>query len=185
MLDEAPSVFLVGCRGSGKSSVGRCLAGDLECGFADTDRMVESLTGTTIAKYFAEAGEPAFRDRESEALQTVIHRAAAGERLVVATGGGIVLRRANVAAMRASGVVVWLSVPAPVLRRRIDEDPATASTRPSLTGGSSAGEVEKVLAEREPLYRGAADLELDAGSLSAGELSRRIVDWLPGACRAG
>lgn len=165
--------------------MGSILAEDLERGFADTDRLVESLTGTSIARYFAEAGEPAFRDRESEALQALLDRDLAGERLVVATGGGIVLRRANVAAMRASGVVVWLSVPAPVLRRRIDEDPTSASTRPSLTGGSSAGEVEKVLAEREPLYRGAADLELDAGSLSAKELSRRIVDWLPGACRAG
>ncbi|MBI4600626.1 MAG: shikimate kinase [Planctomycetes bacterium] len=153
----------MGYRGSGKSSVGRLLADRLGWGFRDTDRIVEELAGKTIARCFAEDGEPAFRDLESDALRRVAAHAGGGERLVVATGGGIVLREENVALLRRTGAVVWLTASPAVLGERIGADRASAASRPALApGGSSAGEVERVLRAREPLYRSAAHVEVSA-----------------------
>jgi shikimate kinase len=165
----------VGYRGSGKTSVGRELARALGCGFADTDRLVEEEAGKSIARLFAEDGEAAFRARESAALDAVLRRARAGERLVVATGGGVVLAARNTAAMREAGTVVWLSAPAVVLGARIAADPGSASSRPALRGATATGEVEAVLKEREPLYRAAAHLEVSTAGLRDEEAARRVL----------
>ena len=175
---ERSSVFLIGYRGSGKSSVGRLLAEKLGCAFSDTDRMVEEAIGSSISEYFRQAGEPAFRARESEALAEIAGAAAAGSRRVAATGGGIVLNLANIEAMRRAGVVVWLVASAATLRQRILADAASAASRPALQGSSSADEVEAVLRQREPLYRAAADFEVltegRGAEEIAGEILRRI-----------
>jgi shikimate kinase len=143
--------------------------------FHDTDEMVELSAGKSIARIFSEDGEPAFRVLESAAVAALARRARAGERFVAATGGGIVTSAANVALIRASGLVVWLSAPAGVLRERIGSDPASAARRPALRGASSRDEVEALLAEREPLYRAAAHEEVAVAGLSVEEAAGRIL----------
>jgi len=156
--------------------VGRLLAARWGCAFHDTDEIVAARAQKPVARIFAEDGEPAFRDLESEVIEELAARAALGERLVVATGGGAVLRPANVDALRRSGTVIWLVAGAEELGRRIALDPRSSAQRPSLTGSASAAdEVAQVLRAREPLYRAAAHAEVSTGGRSPAEAAEAIL----------
>ena len=85
------NIFLVGFMGAGKSTVGRILAGKIGYGYCDADKFIEEQAGTAITQIFAEHGELYFRDLESESLEAL----ATKEKLVVATGGGVVQRDRN------------------------------------------------------------------------------------------
>jgi shikimate kinase len=147
---------LVGYRASGKSTAGRMAAERLAWSFVDADRWLEARIGP-IPAYFAAHGEAAFREREAEALAELLARPDA---LVLATGGGVVLRADNRARLCAEGgLVAYLEAPATVLQARLRRD---AGGRPSLTGRSVADEVPDLLAQRDPLYREVAGHVLDA-----------------------
>lgn len=150
-------VTLVGYRASGKSTIGPLLALRLGWRFIDADRDLEQRFGQSIAAFFAAEGEAAFREREQDALADLL----AGEApLVLATGGGVVLREANRACLRQrGGLVVYLHAPVSVLQSRLR---AHAAGRPSLSGQSVWEEVPHILAERDPLYREVSELVLDA-----------------------
>lgn len=149
-------VFLVGARAAGKTTIGKALAEALGYQFIDTDLYLLETTRETVADIVAREGWEGFRQRESEAL-----RAVAGDRTVVATGGGMVLSEANRAFMREKGVVLYLSAPASVLAARLLADPNGAQ-RPTLTGRPIEVEMADVLTEREPLYQDAAHHLVDA-----------------------
>ncbi|MGI8575670.1 MAG: shikimate kinase, partial [Egibacteraceae bacterium] len=100
------NLVLVGMMGSGKTAVGRLLAERLERAFVDLDEEIASAAGCPVVELFEREGENGFRAREAEAVAAVAART--GQ--VVATGGGVVLDPANIAALRASGAVVWLDV---------------------------------------------------------------------------
>lgn len=150
-------LFLIGYRGSGKTSVGAAVAARLSRAFIDADAVLEAVAGMTIRDIFATEGEGGFRDRESATLRDL----ATGEPAVIATGGGVVLREANRDLLRATGFVVWLRASADVLWHRILSDPTTAARRPDLAGGGRA-EVEALLAAREPLYAATAHSSVEA-----------------------
>jgi shikimate kinase len=174
-----PSVYLVGYRGSGKTAVGRLLAARLGWPFCDADLLLEARAGRSIASIFAADGELAFRDLESAVIDELAARSLGGERLVVATGGGIVLRPRNVEVLRRSGIVVWLEASAGELRRRIGLDPRSASQRPALSpGGTAVDEVEAVLRAREPLYRAAAHHSISTDGRSPAEVMEAVLPWL-------
>lgn len=175
---DFPGIFLVGYRGSGKSVVGRELAELLGRPLVDTDERVVARAGVSIAEIFAQEGEAVFRKAESEALAEVVQRIDAGERLVVATGGGMVLAPSNVRALRGAGIVVWLDADVTTLRGRIGTDPASAASRPSLSGQSSVDEVEAVLEVRRPLYERSSHVRLATDSASPQELAQSIVSRL-------
>jgi shikimate kinase len=155
--------------------VGTALARKLGFPFHDTDLWIESRSGKTIAQCFAEAGEAAFRALESEVLESLLLRVRSGEKMVLATGGGIVLSPENVAKLRAEGRVVWLVASVKTLEERIRNDPASGAKRPPLLGRSSLGEVASVLKEREPLYRAAAHAQVTAEGFSPDEVAARIL----------
>lgn len=150
-------IFLVGPRASGKTTVGRRLAGELGLEFLDTDSKLAEKETASVAKVIEKYGWAVFRALESEVLSD----AASGPPKVVATGGGVVLSAENRAVMRKKGLVFYLSAPAEVLADRLRADPKT-DQRPSLTGRSVVDEVAQVLAEREALYRDAAHQVIDA-----------------------
>ncbi|MGE4292169.1 MAG: shikimate kinase AroL [Desulfovibrio sp.] len=149
-------VFLIGARASGKTTLGKLLAERLGIGFMDTDDLIVARLGMPIADYVARAGWEAFRDRETEALEEVCGRPP----LVVACGGGMVLRPRNRELLR-SGLALYLHAPAGVLAARLAADPKEAQ-RPSLTGKGLLEEVAGILTAREPLYRECANAVLDA-----------------------
>jgi shikimate kinase len=173
-------VFLIGPRGSGKTTVARLLAAALGWQWCDADAELERAAGRTIREIFAAEGEAGFRDREAAVLAELCQR----PRCVIATGGGVVLRPGNRERLRRHGLVAWLTADVETLCVRLDGDATTASRRPALTGAASAAapeEVAAVLAAREPLYRECADLALD----TARQPPEQVVAALVAAVQRG
>ncbi|HJZ57632.1 MAG TPA: shikimate kinase [Gemmataceae bacterium] len=175
MTASPPLLFLIGYRGTGKTTVGPLLARRLGWTFLDADERTEATAGMSIADIFAAEGEPGFRDRESATLAELCRLSGH----VVATGGGVVLRPANRELLRNSGFVAWLSAPAEAIWDRIRADTTTAARRPNLTVRGGLDEVRTLLAEREPLYRATADFEIATEGLSPDA----VADAILSACR--
>ncbi|HVX83392.1 MAG TPA: shikimate kinase [Phycisphaerae bacterium] len=172
------NIVLIGYRGSGKTTIGRALARRLGWGFVDTDVEIVGRAGMTIREIFEREGEAGFRDRESAVVRDVAARGGRGAAeagLVVAAGGGAVLRVENVAALKATGKVVWLKAPVEVLHERISADAATAAMRPNLTAAGGLEEIRALLAVREEAYRGAADEVLEVGGMGVEEAVDRLA----------
>ena len=166
----AGRLFLIGYRGTGKTTVGRILANRLGWGFIDADDRVEAAAGRTIAEIFATEGEPGFRDRESAALAELT----TVTRHVVATGGGVIHRPTNRAILR-SGFVVWLVATPEAAFDRLRSDATTAARRPNLTPKGGLDEVRALIAAREPLYRECADCVIDTEGQSPDAVASAIL----------
>lgn len=169
-MKEATNVFLVGPMGAGKSTIGRHLARVLGQRFVDADREIETRTGASISLIFDLEGEAGFRRRES----AVIAELAASNGLVVATGGGAVLDPANRSALRQRGTVVYLHAPLDVLVRRTRRD----RDRPLLQTADPRASLERIVRDRDPLYRDVADLVIETDHRSVAsvvsEVARRL-----------
>lgn len=154
------NIYLVGMPGAGKTTVGRKLAKRLQRAFVDADHEVEARTGVRIPLIFDIEGEQGFRDRESK----VIAELAKESNLVVATGGGAVLRAENRAVLERGGTVVYLHVAPRLLFERTRLDP----NRPLLQVADPMKKIEELFAERDPLYRQVADIVINnvGGSIS-------------------
>ena len=153
--------------GSGKSTVGRQLARRLRLPFFDSDHVIEQRLGCSIREYFAQAGEPAFRDLEEQVLSEL----AQGRDAVVATGGGAVLREANRRCLRAAGQVVYLRSTPEELFRRLRHD----TNRPLLQVADPLDKLRALHAERDPLYRATAHFPIETGRPSVPTLVNMIV----------
>ncbi len=151
-------IFLIGYRGTGKTSVAAALSANIGWPWVDADAVVEADAGKTIRQIFADEGEAGFRERESLALA---HLAETRES-IIATGGGVVLRAENRERLKR-GFVVWLTAPADVIWNRLQTDPLTTARRPDLAQGGLA-EIESLLAVRESLYRQCAHAVEDTTS---------------------
>lgn len=160
------AIVLTGFMGTGKSEVGRRLAKRLGRAFVDTDQLVEARAGKTVAAIFAEDGETAFRVLEREAVDTA---AARGE-AVIAVGGGAVLDAANVARLRAAGVLVCLTADPDTILRRVGD----VRRRPLLAGDDPRGAIERLLGERRRAYDAAADIVLDTSDHSVDQVVEEI-----------
>ena len=168
-------VYLMGYRGSGKSTVGRLLGERLGWPVIDTDLRIEAAAGRSIRDIFAAEGEPGFRQREQQVIADV---ATGGGPCVVALGGGAVLRPDNRQAILGSGRVVWLRGSAEHLFARIEADASTAQRRPQLSQRSGYDEVVEMLARREPIYAQLAQFTVATDNKAPDEVVLEIVDWL-------
>lgn len=167
-----PGLALVGYRGTGKSTVGRIVAERLGRPFADADAVLEARLGRTIAELFASEGEAFFREEEERTLAELVERRG----LVLATGGGVVLRAANRGRLRRFGRVVWLRALPEVIAERLRGDDRTAVLRPALTSAGTLEEIERVLADREPWYREVADVIIETGGRAPADVAQAILD---------
>lgn len=165
------NLFLIGYRCTGKTVVGEGLARKLGLNFVDTDQVLSSETGIEIATFIDKSGWEAFRQKERE----VIARLSLLSGQVIATGGGVVTVPENVRAMRSSGTVIWLQASPETIRRRMQADRGTATSRPSLTGQGSLSEIGEVLIERNPLYARAAQYLLDTDNMSIKQVIDKIM----------
>ena len=161
-------VVLTGFRGTGKTTVGGILAGQLGFPLLDTDRLVEERAGRTIPRIFRDEGEQAFRDRERQAIASL-----PGDRAVVSAGGGAVVDPANVASLRRGSLVFLLQADEGTIAGRIG-----ASDRPSLTGRPVTEEVGALLRERGPAYLRAADFCIGTGQRTPEEVVGEITRLL-------
>jgi shikimate kinase len=161
---------LIGLPGCGKSAIGKELARRLRLPFVDSDRVIESAAGCTIASLFEHEGEAAFREREAQALASL----AAGGPSVIATGGGAVLRRDNRDLLRAKTVCVFLDAGHDLLWKRVRRD----RRRPLLQVADPEARLRELSAERDPLYRETAHIIVRTDGLPFGrlvdEVARRI-----------
>ena len=139
--------------GAGKSTIGRLLAKELHLPFKDSDKEIEVRTGANIPWIFDKEGEPGFRDRETAMIVELCHE----NGIVLATGGGAVMRPDNRQALRNGGRVVYLhaSIEQQVARTSRDRN------RPLLRNANPEKILRDLLAVRDPLYREIADLVVE------------------------
>lgn len=158
-MSRVTSVFLVGPMGAGKTTVGRHLAKLLGKTFIDLDQEIEARCGADIPWIFDVEGEQGFRDRESNLLGEL----ASLDGIVLATGGGVVLRADNRKMLRECGFVVYLATSAQDLYERTRHD----TRRPLLQAGDRRATIARIRAEREPYYQEVAHLVYQSGKQSA------------------
>jgi len=162
------SIYLIGYRGTGKSTIARELAVRLGFDCIDADDEIERRAGKTVSKIFSEEGEPAFRELESDVVADLCQL----RHYVVALGGGAVMSEVNRTAVRLAGLVIWLKASVETLAERLAADEATPDRRPNLTAAGGLSEIETILATREPIYRSCAAFEVD----TEGKASSAVVD---------
>ncbi len=136
------NIVLVGMPGSGKTSIGRCVAKNMGRSFLDTDVFVEQC-GMSIPEIFERYGEDYFRDKETQAIEML---SALSEK-VIATGGGAILREKNISMMKQNGVVVYL-------KRELSK--LSTDSRPLSQGGME--KLCKLYDQRHEIYERCADV---------------------------
>ncbi len=164
------SVYLIGGRAVGKSSIGVRLARKLGYRFFDTDTLITDECGCSVAEIVARDGWQSFREHEKHVLRQL----GLQKSCVVATGGGAILHREQWLELKNLGIVIWLKADTAILRERILGDQNSMGQRPSLTGKDICQELEDVLTERNPLYREIADFVIDSGKMTVDEAVQAI-----------
>lgn len=159
------NIVLIGMPGAGKSTLGRLLAEQLGCPFVDTDQVIEQATGKHLQQITDELGANEFKNIEQSVLLT--WEIPIGS--VIATGGSVIYSQAVIARLRATGRVVYLSASLETVQQRVDN----WSSRGFVAGvGQSLADVYQ---ERAPLYRAAADLQLEVDNKEPTEVLAEFI----------
>ena len=164
------NIILIGLMGAGKTTIGKLLASSMGRIFIDSDHEIQRRTGVDIPLIFEFEGEAGFRKRETEVLQDVAQL----PNIVLATGGGAVLREENRELLRKSGTVVYLRVPVNELKRRTRFD----KNRPLLQTANPQERLVELFNQRDPLYQQTAHIILDSGRQSVRVLVQTLIKKL-------
>ena len=163
------NIVLIGYRGTGKSVVGKIVSGRLGMACISMDEKIVEKAGMSIPEIVEKHGWTGFRDMETAVAREMATR----DNIIVDTGGGVIERAENIEALRKNGLIVWLKASTTVIVSRIEG----GTQRPSLTGEKSfTDEVAEVLERRTPLYRSAADHEIDTEALTSEQVADRVVE---------
>lgn len=160
------NIFLMGFMGAGKTTVGKILAKKLKLTFIDLDEVIEKELNLTIQEIFSRYGEDFFRDAETKALRSIADK----DRYVVATGGGVVLRKGNWQIMIANGITVYLRAPAEVLWTRVRNN----TSRPLLQVENPFERLCELFTQRIPQYE-KADLIVDTENVTPEDVAEEII----------
>ncbi|MEK9866627.1 MAG: shikimate kinase [Betaproteobacteria bacterium] len=160
------NIYLVGMMGAGKTSVGKLLAKRAKKEFFDSDQVIVERTGVEIPTIFHHEGEDGFRERE----KAVIFELTQMENIVLATGGGAVLREENRQHLISSGFVIYLKAQVDALYKRTQLD----KSRPLLQTDDPRARLDSLFQERDPIYSEVADLIIETGDLSLQGFLRRL-----------
>ncbi|MEQ5186064.1 shikimate kinase AroL [Providencia rettgeri] len=148
--------YIIGPRGSGKTTIGKKLAEKTGYQFIDTDKLILEHAGMSISDIVQQQGWDYFRQLESQILASI-----EPQKAIVSTGGGIILASENQQVMRDNGTVIYLRSTPETLAQRLAAEPQ-AEQRPSLTGKSLLEEIEEVMEQRDPIYLSTAHHVIDA-----------------------
>ncbi|AGT08667.1 shikimate kinase [Paracoccus aminophilus] len=167
------NIVLIGMMGAGKTAVGTDLAKRLQVPFIDTDAEIERAATMSITEIFARDGEAFFRARESEVLSRML----SGRPSIISTGGGAFIQPQNRELIRGKGISIWLDCDLETLWHRVKLRP----TRPLLLTADPKGTLERLLAERRPVYA-EADLTVTAQRPDTVEqTSMRVIEAIRAA----
>lgn len=156
--------------GSGKTTIGRILAREFDLAFHDCDQELERQTGASVNLIFDVEGEAGFRERETALLRTLVRQ----QGVLVATGGGAVTRKINRDLLRENGFIVWLKTSVDQQLARLSHD----KSRPLLQTPDRRARLERLAAERNPLYQDLADLEFDSPDRHYKQAARELIRQL-------
>ncbi len=163
------NLVLVGFMGAGKSTIARICSRRLGMTLCDTDHLLEARFQMSITELFTELGEREFRRQECNLIQEL----STGSRQVIATGGGVVLNPVNVAALRATGLVVLLHVDTDTIVERVRHQ----THRPLLAGVTDLrAHISDMLEKREPIYREAAHCTVELRGLTPTESAASVIN---------
>ena len=154
MANPGPNIYLVGPMGSGKTTIGQRLAGLLGLEFLDCDHELEAHTGASVSLIFDVEGEEGFRARETRLLADLTTR----QGVLIATGGGVVLREENRRMLRDTGLVIYLKTSVAQQLRRLSRD----RSRPLLQTEDRRARLEALAEQRNPLYEEVAQIVFPA-----------------------
>ena len=171
------NLVLIGYRCTGKTTVGRILAGKLEWPLVDTDTLVQQRAGRSIKEIVAEGGWPEFRRIEREVVADV----SAADRQIISAGGGAILDDANARALRAGGKVVLLTCAPETIWERMKADPKTLAERPDLTDSGGIAEIRDLLDQRRDKYDAACHYRIQTDRFAPDEAAGRILAHLKAA----
>ena len=166
-MNSARSIVLIGMMGAGKSSVGRCLQRRTGLARFDTDEIVVSKFGLSIAEIFSKRGEEKFREAETQSLRELTP----DRQAIIVTGGGIVLRNENIDLLKRLGTVVWLEAREETLLERASRK----GDRPLLQTEDPRKALAEMLRTRAPLYAKVADIRVDTSGLTHDEVADAIL----------
>ena len=164
---QSGNLILIGMMGSGKTTVGRALARQLDKEFVDSDEEIQRRTGVTIPHIFDVEGEAGFRQRESAAIADLAMRS----NIVLATGGGAVLAAQNREILRQNGLVIYLKASVQDLWQRTRND----RNRPLLQTGNPRAKLTELFEQRDPLYMEAADIVMPSSRQSVHALVQKLA----------
>jgi shikimate kinase len=156
--------------GAGKTTIGRSLAKKLNKHFIDSDHEIEARTGASIPLIFEIEGEASFRQREAEVIRDLTARSD----IVLATGGGAVLREENRECLKNRGTVIYLRASVGSILQRTSHD----KNRPLLQTADPRQRIEELAREREPYYLEVADFVIETGRPNVQSLVQTIVAQL-------
>lgn len=164
------NVYLVGPMGSGKTTIGQRVAVILGLEFLDCDHELESHTGASVNLIFDVEGEAGFRERETRMLAELTERRG----ILLATGGGVVLREENRRMLSETGLVVYLNTSVQQQIKRLSRD----RSRPLLQTPDRRAKLMRLAEERNPLYRSIADIEFPAQNRGLDSVARDLADTI-------
>jgi shikimate kinase len=165
---QSQNIYLIGLMGAGKTTIGRQLAKVLKLPFYDSDKAIEESTGVDIPTIFEFEGEEGFRDRE----QKMIQQLAQIPGIVLATGGGAILREQNRKILQENGFIVYLQCSVDRILERTRRD----TQRPLLQTDNPRERLESLFAQRETLYLSCADYKIDTGIMPSKVVVSRILE---------
>jgi len=165
------NIILIGPMGSGKSTIGNIMAKKLNREFQDSDHFIEKRTGVDIARIFDVEGETGFRDRETQALKTLLGQ----NNQVIATGGGSIMRKENQALLRSKGYIVFLDTSVNQQLQPLRRD----KKRPLLQTENPRQQLEYLFETRHKIYQTPADLSVKTDRKLARKLASDIINQLP------
>ena len=167
-MKQTDNIYLIGLMGAGKTTIGRQLAKALHLPFYDSDKAIEEQTGVDIPTIFEYEGEEGFRERE----QNMIEELTQINGIILATGGGAILRVANRKALTENGFVVYLQCSVDKILQRTKRD----TQRPLLNTENPRARIEKLFAEREPDYLSCADFKIETSSMQSKMVVQNILN---------
>lgn len=170
-MNKQNNIFLVGPMGAGKTTIGKQLAAAKNLDFYDSDHEIEARTGVTIPHIFDIEGEEGFRRREEDMIDELTQK----QNIVLATGGGAVIREINRQRLKSRGTVIYLYADIEQLLERTSRD----KNRPLLQTDNPRQKLEELMATRDPLYREVADLIINTEEQVVGSVVNHILQKLP------